>query len=782
MPVRMNVATWAPDAAEVPLPMDKAACTAGAEHLARQGHNAIRLHGIEYWLMHGTAGEFNFPADKLDMLYWFMAECKRVGLYWIINPRAPQLYQDGEGGSRWAMPPSARDMKVRLFVQQDARDHWHTGFDRLYNKVNPYTGLHMLQDPALFLVECINECSAQQSSQVAWPDAWTTRDGPQGQAAKTWNEWLADSTQAHGYANLAALNASWGTAHASFAAIPAPTGNLPNLTMPQTQLSIDVVLYCCYLDDSLADFFAAEMASFGYSGLYCSLISFPNAIQMRNASRKAANQVVNLHDYPFLAVDPGTGVALKNGSPNTPVWEWESWMIQGGAYKSGKPCYLGEYGWPYWGQWRNQYPMMAAYAAHAGVAGISQFHQGDFFDPEYSPSSHNRTKLLFPYSGHADPVVNFSQAAGFFAFHLGYVDEGSYEKTITLNDRYYGLNPRNSGRINRAFFKLFLPTGSIPSVVKTAINWTSDTTDDSLSATLNATDWATHVNDLRVAGVVSDDNRAYMSSTANNGTIAAVETTGTIGTVTASLTQPVLTIGSNSLIDGDNIAITYLTGSTGSWPGTGGRGTRCVIKQTGVANKVQITSGLNLTGLSGFTSGTWCEFSNVAQTANKQIYYSRRAKVAWVNAPKYFYFADGGASVYPYRQLDQVKVQSLSSGAAFFIASLDDQRLMASKSLVIGLVGNVKNTGQTFTDATNTTINAVGSYPIQLDDVSVTFRLTVDVKAYALCKSLTHSGSEDDVVSVTAVDEFTVQITCSSSAGNIFFGLSRADGGLRFIF
>jgi len=781
--VRMNVATWAPDSSEVPLPMDKAACTAAAEHLARQGFNAMRLHGVEYWLMHGTTGAFNFPADKLDMFYWFMAECKRVGLYWIINPRAPELYQDGEGGSRWAMPVSARDMKVRLFIQQDARDHWHTGFNTLYNRVNPYTGLNILQDPALFMVECINECSAQQSSQVTWPAVWTTRDGPQGGAAKTWNEWLADSAQAHGYANLAALNTSWGTAYGSFSAIPAPTGNLPNLTMPLSQLSIDVVLYCCYLDDSLADFFTAEMAAFGYTGLYCSLISFPNAIQMRNAARKSANQVVNLHDYPFLAVDPGPGVPLKNSAPNTQVWSWESWMVQGGMYSSGKPVYLGEYGWPHWGQWRNQYPMLAAYAAHNGVAGISHFHQGDFFDPSYSASSHNRTKYLFPYSGHADPVVTFSQAATFFSYHLGYVSEGVYEKQITLNDRYYGVSPRNTGRINRAFFKLFVPPGLLPGVVKTTVNWTADTSDDSLAVTLNATDWATQVNDLRVAGVLTDDNRAYMSSKANNGTITAVETTGTIGTVTASATQPVLTIGSNTLVDGDHIAMTNIAGSGGTWPGTNDRGTRCVIKQTGVANKVQITSGLNLTGLSGFTSGTWCEFANVAQTGNKQIYYSRREKVAWVNTPKYVYFSDGGASgVYPYRQLDQVRVMSMTSGAAFFVASADNTRLMASKSLVVGLVGNVKNTGQTFTDSTNVTINTVGTSPIQLDDVTVTFRLTVDVNAYVLCKSLMLSGSVSAPVTVTPVDEFTVSITCTTAAGNVFFKIDRTDNGLKFMF
>lgn len=140
---------------------------------------------------------------------------------------------------------------------------------------------------------------------MAWPTTWSTRDSTQGTGAKTWVEWLQDTTAAHGYANLAAVNASWGTAYGSYAAIPEPSGTeLPSLTLASTQRAIDVVLYIGYLDDQLAAYFDTEMTSFGYTGLYCSIIAFPNSVFMRDSAKAGANDVVNLHNYTFLAATP----------------------------------------------------------------------------------------------------------------------------------------------------------------------------------------------------------------------------------------------------------------------------------------------------------------------------------------------------------------------------------------------------------------------------------------------------------------------------------------------
>lgn len=735
------------DSVSVPVPSDKAQITAAVEHLARMGFNAIRFHGIEYWLMAGTTGAFSFPEDRMDALDWLLAEAKRVGLYWVFNPRAPELYQDGAGSNRFSsMPVAAVNLKERMFTQQEARTHYETGFRLLYDRVNRYTGIHMLQDPALFLVEWINENSAQQNAQSAWPTTWTTRDASatRGTAAMTWPEWLADSAQAHGYANLAALNTSWGTSHASFAVIPSPT-ELPDLSLGSNQISIDVVLYCSYLDDHLADWFATFAATLGYTGLGSSIISFPNVVALRNASRKAANSLVNLHDYCHLAPAPAVSAALANSALNVPIWEFRSWLYTGGSFTSGKPAYLGEYGWPYWAQYRNQYPMLGAYAALQGAVGVSVFHQGDIFAPKYDGGQRDRTKKMYPYNGHTDPVVRFTEAALFFALHAGYVTEGSYEYEITFNDRYNGLNPRSTGRVNRSYFKHLAPTQWIAGITKTRTNWETDTADDSL-AVMNTEDWYTRLAELQSLGAITADNLALESVTVNRGTVTAVDISGTIGSVTASGTQPVLTLsGSNTLVDGDYISITNLTGSGGTWPGTNNRGVAAKILQTGVANKVQIVSGLTLTGTSGFTAGTWCEMENVVQSGNKELLVSRRAKVALVNTDKFKYFSDGGAlsAIYPYSTgFTNFSVVSCSTGAALFVASLDGLPLLTSQRIRIDLVGATRNSGETYTDSGKTTLQTVGDWPIVQDRVAAVLKLTRSTWGRFRLSALRMDGTE----------------------------------------
>lgn len=743
--VKLYIATWAPDITESPLPEDKAKITRGVEYLARCGFNVLRLHGVEYWMMAGTTAELEFPPARLDQFDWLLSECKRLGIYWVINPRQPELYQ--AGSSRFSMPAEAKNYKERIFTQQNARDNWRAGFDAIYNRINRYTGKNILQDPALFLVECLNECSAQQTAQVAWPTTWSTRDSAQGTGAKTWTEWLADSTQAHGYANLAAINGSWGTAYASFAEIPDPSGTeLPNLNIASTQRSIDVVLYASYLDDQLATYFDGEMNYFGYTGLYCSIISFPNAVFMRNAAKSSANKVVNLHNYTFLSTAPAISAALQNGATNSPIWNYESWVYTAGIYTTNKPSYAGEYGWPYWGQYRNQYPMLSAFLALQGASSLSLFYQGDFFSDTYDANARFRLSSLYPLSGHGDPVCEFVHAVMFFAFVRGDVTEATVSKEITVNDRYYGINPRNTGRVHRAYYNLFLPVQLYGGLTKTRLNWTSETSDDSLAITENTKSWATICADMLTATAITSDNAAYVSSQANNGSIMAVTTSGTVGSVTASLTQPVLEVSSNTLSDGDAIHITNIAGTPGTWPGTNGRGTKATILQTGVANKIQITSGLDLTaGLSGanFTSGTWSELANEMMSGSKELYISRRNKICLMNTSTLKYFADGGASgIYPYSTwFSNFVVESCSTGAALFIASLDGLPLTTSTSMLIGLVGNTLNFGTTFTDSTKTTLATVGTFPIVQDPATATISLTRTSFGRFVVRALRRDGS-----------------------------------------
>lgn len=779
--VRFNVATWTPDRTEVPLPTTLEAITAGVEHLARSGYNAVRVHGLEYWLMDGTTGAFNFPADRLRLFDWLLAECKRMGVFWIINPRAPELYQDGSGGGRFSMPGSARNMKPRLFVQQDARDHWLAGFQALYGRTNAFTGIGILQDPALFLVECMNECSAQFVSSQAWPSVWMTRDSGsvQGSAALTWTEWLA--TQ---YANIGALNTQYGTAYASFSVVAAPSATGSSV-ITATQDSIDAIRYCDYLNRHLAAYFKAQLVALGYSGLVSSLIDFSSMITLKS-SGSADVDVANLHGYQMLAHYP-TDSQLS--AANTPVWGsttnpgYTSWLITAGAYADGKPAYMGEFGWPSWASYRNQYPMLAAYMALNGAGSVCCFHQGDFFSSAYNATAKDRLKALYSYSGQGDPVSQFAEVASFFALEC--VSESAYTQTIPVTDRYSGINldgtsPRVPGRVSRSVQNLFLPTQLLPSVVRTRLQYGTDNTDDALNATWNAKSWFTTLDDLKTAGAFDATNEAWISANANRGSITAVTTSGSVvgtyATVTASATQPVLTLSAvHTLVDYDHIAVLTLNGSTGSWPGTNNRGTRAYVKRVDT-NKVQILAGLNLTGLSGFTDGTWCEFDNVNQSANKQVYMSRRLKAAHIDTTKFKFFCQSSATL-PWTKITGLTVNSLTADAAVFVAALDGQPIAASSRLLLGMVGNADNTGQTFSDATRAVCTNFGAYPIQMTDCTADLTLTLTTpqtwSLYRLQRNGARASRETPIEIDADASGLRVALRSGSVQPAIFWELTR---------
>jgi hypothetical protein len=219
------------------------------------------------------------------------------------------------------------------------------------------------------------------------------------------------------------------------------------------------------------------------------------------------------------------------------------------------------------------------------VSSVSHFAQGDIFSPTYynDTTTHgHRLRRLAPYHGPADPITDFVRVLIAALMVRGDVAELAHEQALILNDRHNGMSPRNSARIGRTFYTLLQPLYLMSALRKVNLAWTSDTTDDTLATTWNPKSWLTLLTDGQSAGAVSADNLALLSATTNSGSIASIALTGTVGGLTASATQPVLELTGNTLVDGDKINVTNLTGSAGTWPGTGLRnGVVQIAKGTG---------------------------------------------------------------------------------------------------------------------------------------------------------------------------------------------------------
>ena len=134
-----------------------------AEAFARGGINIIRLHGMDAFNRENSI--FDIKSDKtdrldpakLDRLDFLVAECKKRGVYIDLNLLTKRRYTAADGVHDVDRLPQG-GKAVSMFdprmieLQKD--------YDRLIlNHVNPYTGLAYKDDPAIAMLEIVNETS-----------------------------------------------------------------------------------------------------------------------------------------------------------------------------------------------------------------------------------------------------------------------------------------------------------------------------------------------------------------------------------------------------------------------------------------------------------------------------------------------------------------------------------------------------------------------------------------------------------------------------------------------
>lgn len=775
--VRFFVATIQPEIAFTPIPYDRATIDAGVKYLARQGFNAIRLMGLEHWFKYGLRGVDNFDVARVDAFDYFLYACKREGVFWIPCTQSYNGFEDIADPTKPFTYTEATSVKARLYTEADVRARWKTGFAAIYNRVNPYTGINILQDPALVVLEPFNEQTTTFCGGTQFPSRWLTRTSGATAAAKTWGEWLQDPTQAHGYADLAALNTSWGTAFASYALAAADAMPALSNSMGNTQKNIDVIRYVQYLEDDLGAFYASCVAEWGYPGIVAWNTMYAANCEARNMAKVGSvNHIANLHNYYNIA---RAGLQATT-DPDNPVWEALRVTTALPLPCAGKPVWVGEAGNHTYARWRHQFPIMVAALAAQGAVASAWFNQGDFFAPNYynDTTLHgDRLRRLDTFCAPGAFVNDFVRVLQCALLLRGDVAVMSSEQALILNDRYYGVNPRTPSRVDRYYSTLYSPVLGLGVMTRARLHWTADTSDDSLAVTWNTKSWYTILADLQTAGAIAADHPSLVSAAANNGSIVSVATTGSVGGLTATQAEPVLDIGSNTLVDGDLVQIPSMTGSVGTWPGTNSRGARAAVLK-GTGNYVQLKAdatrnvpGFPLTGLSGanFSAGTWCELDNVLESGNRQWGMSRRLKYAFVNTARTIFFAHTNATL-PVT-LGALVVTALTQHASLFVLSLDGLDITASARLLIGICGEAINTGMTYTVGADgkQTLTAEGNYPVQQLDVTAGLSLAVTgpMQAWSLYR-LRRNGQRECRESLASVDAGASTLLLSLRTGSVY--------------
>lgn len=408
-----------------------------AAGLARRGLNCVRFHFLDRLAPAGLIAA-NRPDTReldpaqLDRLDWFVAELKRRGIYTNLNLNVGRTYKAGDGVKDHELLGYAKaltffDPRLLELQREYAR--------QLLTHRNPYTGSTYAQEPAVALVEFVNENSLIE----AWangrlrgqntrknPGTWT--DIPASYAADLtarFNTWLAARHPA------AALE-RWR------AAISLPAGApLPRLApdefakTPADRFHAEAEFYLeierdffLSMKKYLRDELGVQALFAGNSDHGHSRTGYPQLLGT------SLLDVVDGHVYwqhPRYQTDPQTGRQIGFTIGNTPMVDDPLHSTVAELSRSafaGKPYTVSEVNHPFPAEFACEgIPILAAYAALHDWDGI-------FW---YSLAHQDVTTLEAKVAGHfdlaLDPVKMSQLAAGALVFLRGDVQPA--RRTIT---------------------------------------------------------------------------------------------------------------------------------------------------------------------------------------------------------------------------------------------------------------------------------------------------------------------------------------------------------------
>lgn len=128
-----------------------------ADNLAALGYNSVRLHQFERGLMDRSANDtLTFHPQQLDRYFYLIAALKKRGMYICTDIYATRPIRPGDGIEECAKADGL-ERKVLNFFSPTAMKNWKEYARRLMTTKNPYTGMTLAEDPALYMVCLDNE-------------------------------------------------------------------------------------------------------------------------------------------------------------------------------------------------------------------------------------------------------------------------------------------------------------------------------------------------------------------------------------------------------------------------------------------------------------------------------------------------------------------------------------------------------------------------------------------------------------------------------------------------
>ena len=428
-----------------------------AAQLARFGINCLRFHFLDRPAPNGIIDPARndtreFDAARLDRFDFFVAELKKRGIYVNLNLNVGRTYKEGDGVRDWELLGFAKgltyfDERLLELQREYAR--------KLLTHRNPYTGAEYRHEPAVLMIEMVNENSIVES----WvnnrllgkaarrnPGTWTDIPASYERALTAkFNDWLRRKLDS---AELGQLRAAAGAAEGA----PVPRLKPAEFAAaPALRFHTEAKFYMELEDAYFQSMRALIRDELGAKALLVGTRA--NTVYPLLASA-ARLDIVDGHTYwqhPRYIEDKSTGRRTGFEIGNTPMVNepLRSSVIElSKAAVAGKPYTVSEVNHPFPNEYSSEgVPILTAWAALQDWDGIFWFSFGN------SDPAQWRNHQAGHFELRPDPVKMTQIAAGALAFLRG--DVRPAEKTVPRS--YSAGQVRESLRLPRTERPYFTP-------------------------------------------------------------------------------------------------------------------------------------------------------------------------------------------------------------------------------------------------------------------------------------------------------------------------------------
>ena len=412
---------------------DHVTADAYARQLKLHGYNLARFVFVENVLMAGRTCDFDFDPKQLDRFHYFLAALKREGVGWLLDGLTSQNGAYGDvGRDRWA---KKRNVKAGLYYDPEQQAHWKQLVHRILFTQNPYTGMRILEDPALYGVILVNEGGLNHIVNL----------DPDPRLDHLFDQWL---TNRYGTAESARL--AWG--------IHGPNGG--HVVLPRRIWSANP-----WVNDAQRFYYDSQREAFrwmsdyirglGYQGLITAFNNWPN---LQDQATRAQLSWVDMHAYheePSRFVQLGSHVSQTSSL----VGGLEYVRHLANARYWGKPYTVSEHGHPFWNRWRYESGLaVGAYAAFQEWDLICRHGSGPI-ELGYGMGKSSRRKAIYPYGIGMDPIERANETLTALLYLRGDVRPSQHRVGIRLSEEYVFDQRGGIGRLPKDVTSIGLVTG-----------------------------------------------------------------------------------------------------------------------------------------------------------------------------------------------------------------------------------------------------------------------------------------------------------------------------------